>query len=238
MRPKLLWPAAIATLLMAAGIGLVRSAEPATRPLRFAEADVFVEINGTDGDAGLQLVLDGEPWRTFELLDPTRRQVFEVETGSALEGYGLTGLGFESAEPPFDRQPLSRFAARFPAGVYRFRGTTVTGRALVGADRLTHVFPREPVVTSPREAAVVARDGFAVTWLAVTKPTGVRIVGYEVIVTNDESGRTFDVRLPATARRLTVPSEFLAPRTDHAVEVLAREASGNQTITEVAFRTR
>jgi hypothetical protein len=48
---------------------------------------------------------------------------------------------------------------------------------------------------------------------------------------------SFQVTLPASARQVTVPAEYvvsLAPGA-HAFEVLAIEASGNQTITEGSF---
>jgi hypothetical protein len=224
---------AAAVVLGGAITGLVHATTP---PLRFSAANVFVEINATDGDAGLQLDLDGEAWRSVEIVDPGGRPIVRVSGESRLSDYGLTGLTFESAEPSFDEQPLSRFEARFPAGVYRFRGTTVDGRRVVGADRLTHVFPRGPDVTSPRAGAVVPQDGLVVTWNAVTRPAGVRIVRYEVIVEHVGSGRALDMALPPTARRAPIPQEFLTPRSEHRVEVLARESSGNQTITEVAFR--
>jgi len=205
--------------------------------IKFSKSDLFVEINDTDGDAGLQLNLDGEPWSTLELVDPSGRVLMDVDNGSELKSYGLTGLTFESAEPPFAEQPLSEFTARFPEGVYRFSGTTVDGRNIVGQDRLTHVFPVGPVVTAPTQGAVVPSSGLVVTWQPVTKPTGVKIVHYEVIVTNLGSGKHLSMELPPSATSAGIPREFLASGTEYAVEVLARETSGNQTITEVAFET-
>jgi hypothetical protein len=224
------------------------NAEPASAPkaeaegkqgsVTFAQSALFVEINATDGDAGLQLNLDGEPWRTLELVDPKGRTIMAVENGSKLKSYGLTGLTFESAEPPFDQHPLSRFKAKFPRGVYRFRGTTADGRRIVGQDKLTHVFPVGPVVTAPKKDAVVSSSGLVVTWRPVKKPDGIKIVHYEVIVTNEDSGKVLSMVLPPRATRATIPREFLTPGTEHKVEVLAREASGNQTITEIPFKTR
>ncbi len=228
--------------LGAAAAGLMVASGGATaggnaQTIKFTASDLFVEINATDGDAGLQLNLDGEPWSTLELVDPSGRTIMDVDNGSQLKSYGLTGLTFESAEPPFDEQPLSQFTARFPEGVYRFKGTTVDGRNITGQDKLTHVFPVGPVVTAPAEGAVVPSSGLVVTWLPVTKPTGIKIVQYEVIVANADTGKELSVELPPNATSASIPREFLTPGTDFALEVLAREASGNQTITEVAFRT-
>jgi len=236
--------ALIAAVLALGGTagGLVIVAGGATaggsaQTIKFTASDLFVEINTTDGDAGLQLNLDGEPWSTLELVDPSGRVLMEVENSSELKSYGLTGLTFESAEPPFDEQPLSEFTAKFPEGLYRFTGTTVDGRNIMGQDRLTHVFPVGPVVTAPTGDAVVPTSGLVVTWLPVTQPNGVKIVQYEVIVSNADTGKDLSVELPPSATSASIPQEFLTPGTEFALEVLAREASGNQTITEIAFKT-
>jgi hypothetical protein len=206
-------------------------------PIRFAESDLFIEINGTDGDAGLQLNLDGEKWDNLQIINPRGQKILDVSGSSKLEGYGLTGLTFESAEPPFDEFPFSKFKARFPAGTYRFTGTTVDGQKLVGSDRLTHLIPAQPVIVSPAEDAVVPTDGLVVEWEPVTKPSNVRIVHYQVIVTQDKPERVLDLTMPPDATRVSIPSEFLLPGKEYALEVLAREASGNQIITEIAFKT-
>ncbi|HEY4621958.1 MAG TPA: hypothetical protein VIG93_09680, partial [Gaiellaceae bacterium] len=187
---------AAAGLVIAAGGA---NAGSNAQTVKFSASDLFVEINATDGDAGLQLNLDGEPWSTLELVDPSGRVLMEVDNSSELKSYGLTGLTFESAEPPFDEQPLSEFTAKFPEGLYRFTGTTVDGRNIMGQDRLTHVFPVGPVVTAPTEGAVVSSSDLVVTWLPVTQPNGVKIVQYEVIVSNADTGKDLSVELPPSA---------------------------------------
>jgi hypothetical protein len=205
------------------------------RPLELAKSDLFIEINATDGDAGLQLDLDGEPWSQLAIFDPNGRRVMEVAGQGRLRGYGLTGLTFESAEPPFDEVPFARFRARFPEGRYVFRGRTVEGRPLVGAARLTHHIPKGPVLVFPAEDAVVAPEQLVIRWRAAGEPRGVEIVRYQVIVIHERSDREVAIDLPATATSATVPPEFLSPAGEYKVEVLARERSGNQTITEVPF---
>jgi len=70
-------------------------------------------------------------------------------------------------------------------------------------------------------------------------PTKLEIVGYQVIVLREEPKPKleFSVTLPPTAMMITVPSEFLLPATEYKFEVLAIEASGNQTLTESTFTT-
>jgi hypothetical protein len=91
-------------------------------------------------------------------------------------------------------------------------------------------------VTFPTKGAQVSPNGFKVTWEPVTRPAGVHIATYQVIV--NQNGRELSVCLPATATSATIPGEFLEPGAKANGEVLARERSGNQTITEIsAFRT-
>jgi hypothetical protein len=209
----------------------------AQSPLRFSESELFIEINATDGDAGLQMSLGGREWERLRLIDPRGRTIMDVRTSASLDGYGLTDMGFESSEPPFDRVPYARFRSRFPEGRYRFEATGVNGRRVVGSDRLTHVVPGGPRVLAPARNAVVDPAAAVVRWEPVTSPAGIRIVRYQVIATAEGVGGSFRVDLPAAATSAAIPAGFLARGAEYAVEVIARAASGNQTITEVPFRT-
>ena len=73
--------------------------------------------------------------------------------------------------------------------------------------------------------------------MPVADPPGSRIVNYEVLVEN-EVGCIFKALLPRDARSVRIPPEILDPAEDYKAEVLARERSGNQTISEREFRTR
>jgi hypothetical protein len=222
----------------AVGAGGRDGAAAQRKPIRFDVSDLFIEINATDGDAGLQMDLDGEDWRRLILRDPSGRTLMDVTGQGRLQGYGLTGMTFESSEPPFSEVPFRRFKARFPEGRYTFRGTTVDGRRLVGADRLTHDIPRGPRVLAPTEDATVDPAGLVVRWEPVTRPRDIRIVKYIVIVTEAETERELSMELGPGASSASIPPGFMAPGREYAVEVLPREQSGNQTITEVPFRTR
>jgi hypothetical protein len=221
----------------AVGSGGREGAAAQGRPIPFEVSELFIEINATDGDAGLQMSLGGDEWRRLVLRDPSGRTLVDVTGRGRLRGYGVTDMGFESAEPPFAEVPLRRFRARFPEGRYTFRGTSVEGRRMVGSDRLTHDIPARPSVLAPAEDAVVSPAGLDVRWEPVNRPRGIRIVRYIVIVTEVRSERELSMELGPGATRATVAPGFLAPGREYAVEVLARERSGNQTITEVPFRT-
>lgn len=200
----------------------------------FDDGTLNIEVNSTDGDAGIQLFLDGEPWRSVEIRAPDGRKLVDVDATGRLKDFGLTELFSESNEPPFEELPLEEFLTRFPEGEYRLSGTTVEGERLSGTATLTHAIPPGPAIVAPEEDAVVPPDALVVEWEQVEEP-GIDIIGYQVVVEREDPLRVFQVDLPATATSVTVPAEFLEPDTEHKVEVLAIEASGNQTITEVGF---
>jgi hypothetical protein len=149
----------------------------------------------------------------------------------------LTELFSESSEPSFDVFPLEEFKKLFPEGVYTFRGKTIDGKNLLGTTRLTHDIPDGPRIVRPGNDAEVSRGNAVVAWKPVRTP-GVDIVGYQVVVTREDPLRVLSADLPANARRLPVPAEFLQHGTEYKAEVLAIEASGNQTLTEVAFTVK
>jgi hypothetical protein len=97
--------------------------------------------------------------------------------------------------------------------------------------------PEAPVVLAPTEDAVLDPQGLVVRWEAVTRPRGIRIVHYRVLVTEEASGRELSVELGPGATSAAVPADFLGRGGEYKVELLAREKSGNQTITEVPFKS-
>jgi len=207
------------------------------KPVRLADSTLIVEVNATDGDAGLQVFLDGEPWRAMKITGPNGRTILAVNTVGRLKGYGLTELFSESSEPSFDTFPLERFKALFPAGRYTFSGETIQGAKVTGTTRLSHAIPAGPEIARPADGANVDRRGVVAMWRAVPE-AGIDVVGYRAIVTREDPLRVLSVELPARARMVSIPSEFLEPRTEYKLEVQAIEKSGNQTLTEITFRVR
>lgn len=229
-------PAAALTLAVLAVAAATR-ASGTSPPLRFADAELIVEVNATDGDAGLQLFADAGPWRRFELYKPDGSKILDVTASGDLRDYGLTELFSESSEPPFTEFPLSQFKELWPEGRYRFRGETVEGQDLVGSVVLSHDIPAGPRITSPREDSVVGTEDLEVRWQGVPEPAGIDVAGYQVLVIDEDRGRELAVDLGPGARRLEVPEQFVRPETEYKVEVLAIDDSGNQTLTELIFRT-
>lgn len=183
------------------------------------------------------MLLDGEPWKFMTIRAPNGRVIMDTQNHGRLRSWGLTSLFFESAEPGFEEVPFAEFKQRFPQGRYRFRGETVDGKRLAGADRLSHRIPAKPDVTFPTEGALVDPNALVVTWPPVTSPAGIQIDRYQVIVTNETRDGDIEMDLPPTATGASIPPEFLNTTDEFKVEVIARAQNGNQTISEISFRT-
>jgi hypothetical protein len=84
----------------------------------------------------------------------------------------------------------------------------------------------------------VGRGAVVAAWNAAADLARVEITGYRAIVTRESPLRIFSVDLPGSARKVTVPAEFLERGVEYKLEVQAIEKSGNQTLTEIAFRAR
>jgi hypothetical protein len=203
----------------------------------FEAARIFIEYNSTDNDLGFHVFLDAEQWKTVKIVNPNGTTIFEVTGKGAYGKRGLSELFTEGAEPSLDEVPLDQLLDEFPEGKYKFIGVTVDGLPLVSTATLSHAVPAGPAV-HPTE---VNGDTVVISWDPVTGPPPdfpqkkITIVGYQIIV-----AETFQVTLPATSTQVTLPKEFVQSLKPgrHGFEVLAIEASGNQTITQGSFETQ
>jgi hypothetical protein len=107
----------------------------------FDEAELFFELNNTDGDLGIHALIDGELWKRLEIEDLKERKMLDVKVRGRLRRQGLTQLFFESAEPPFDELAPKKFFERFPAGEYEVEGISLEGAVLESEVELTHLMP-------------------------------------------------------------------------------------------------
>jgi len=224
-----LWPGMSVGALV---FGLAAVAADRPHQVGLEEARIYLELNASANDLGVHVFVDGEDWRKLKITSPRGRTIFAVEGRGALGNLGLTELLFEGAEPSLDEFPLEELLARFPEGAYHFEGRTTLGDALEGEGTLTHAVPAPPVVS----AEPGADDTLVIRWERVTGPAEgfegpIDIVGYQVLV------GSFQVTLPPSATSVTLPPELVASLAagPHDFEVLAIDASGNQTIAEGSF---
>lgn len=208
------------------------SADADDAEVQLKKARVYWEYNATDNDLGVHVLLDGDHWRRLTILKPSGSTLFKVEGRGPYAALGMTELFFEGAEPSLDEVPLEDLLAKFPEGTYEFEGRTVDGAEIEGEAVFSHAIPAGPVV-----AAQVLTGAVVISWLDVTTtPEGfpehpIAITGYQVIA------GSFQVTLPAWANQVTLPPEFVSAlgAGTHEFEVLAIEASGNQTLTASTF---
>jgi hypothetical protein len=215
--------------------------EDKEKVVEFADTEIFFEFNSTDLDLGIQLFFDAPGWKRVTVKGPDGR-LFEVKNGGGLKRIGSTEVFTESAEPPLSEENLAEemaeFMAMFPAGEYQFNGTTIKGEKLVGSAELTHNLP------APVSLLV---DGFPlIQW--IPGAGGPAVAGYEVVaemVVEDALGEEQEyvntATFPASVTSFTVSEQFASLAIEFAtsgalqelkIEVIAREPSGNKTITE------
>lgn len=216
--------------------------------VRLPDTKLIIEHNATDEDTGVHGLFDGIDWKKLCVYDPSGRQILEVEPEAQLGSQSISGIFFESAEPPNDEVPIAEILSRFPEGRYPVRGRASDGRRLTGAAEFTHTIPAGPAIIHPQDRGVVSPLNLVVMWDHVTTTLGgnaFKRTGYQVIITKDVrddpngfSRPTFDVHVPPSVTSLTVPNEFLEPNTPYELEVLVLEVSGNQTISSLHFRTQ
>jgi len=172
------------------------------------EAELFFELNDTDGDLGIHGFADGDAWKELEIEGPNGRELMEIDVKSKLKRQGVTELFFESAEPcfrfdaeecddPFDTDVF--FDERFPEGVYKIEVELLDGDERESEVYLSHVIPAAPVVFDVGGADDPEEEGdcwgvingavdVLVDWIPVTKShadlgthTGDDLVDNEVI---------------------------------------------------------
>lgn len=237
MRTKVMLLAA--AVVSVVGIGVAARARVGSK-IQFSQTHLYVELNDTAGDVGVQVFLDGEPWKQLKVFNPKERKILEILTNGSLKLQGLTELFFESSEPPLANLSLEEFKKRFPAGEYEFEGETLDGEEIEGIAVLTHAIPAAPVVLTPAKDSTQNVNNTVVSWLPVANPAGSQISTYQVIVTellDVFPKRTFSVHVPANVTTMTIPAQFLHAGASYEFEVLAIETGGNQTITSSTFRT-
>jgi len=236
---------AMATLLVGSTAFADRDREEVLgEEVEFKDARLKIETNDTDGDAGIQVFLDSDPWQWIEITDPNGRRLFRSTTRGSFGLQGGTELFLESGEPSFDEVSFEEFLARFPEGEYPFRGEGNEGEEFFGTATLSHDIPAGPLLVGPHMGgALVDPDNAVVRWETVDPPNGSPIIAYQVLVVLGDTGLpalpkiTLDVMMPPTATSLAVPPGFLRGDTVYEWEVLAIEEGGNQTLSSSFFRT-
>lgn len=220
----------------------------------FDVANVFFELNNTDGDLGIHALIDGEPWKKLKIEDTRERKMLNIRLTGRLKKQGLTELFFESAEPTFDELSPEKFFSRFPEGEYEVEGVTLDGVEMESTSVVTHLMPAPPRVSvsgqpvpddCDEDEGPAVTDPYTVSWDPITTShpdlgrsnEAITVVKYELVIEREEPDPLkFSIDLPPDVTSLQLPVGLANPGEEFKVEVLVREESGNQTATESCFQ--
>ncbi len=232
--------------------------------ISFEVADVYAELNNTDGDLGFHALIDGEPWKYLKIEDPRERVILWVSSQGRLRRQGLTELFFESAEPPFDELTPEQFFRRFPAGMYEIESRTLEGDEQESEDRFWHVMPAPPdgmlvsgmaihpeevdcdsddlpVVVPDEETGdvIISWDEVEESHPEIGREGEIEVALYQVVIEEEESGLKLTFDLPPDQLSVTVPAAFIALGEEFKIEILVKEErGGNQTAVESCFEIK
>jgi hypothetical protein len=222
----------------------------------FDEADVFAELNDTDGDLGFHALIDGEAWDRLVLRAPNGRTILRVRPSRSLGQQGLTEIFFESDEPGFDELAPEEFFERFPEGDYEVSGRTLEGDELESTARFSHRLPAPPggieVSGIAIDPELVDCEGpltlvptpVTISWDPVTRShpelgrtdQRIRVASYQLVVEREEPELlVYSVDLPPSVTELEVPAGFIELGEEFKLEIVVRARNGNQTAVESCF---
>ncbi len=227
----------------------------AEEEIPFDEAELFFELNDTDGDLGIHGKIDGEEWKRLEIEDPYERQMMYLKAKGRLKRQGVTELFFESAEPDFDELDPRLFFRRFPQGIYEIEGVTLDGEELESEVYLSHVIPAAPdnVTVNGLAAAEdcdseelpVVSAPVTLAWSPVTEsheelgqPGDIEVRYYEVVVEVDESDFKVTSLIPGSITEWQVADDdffTLSEEGEYKFEILVRDENGNKSAIESCF---
>ena len=224
----------------------------------FDEAQLYFELNHTDGDLGFHGLIDGDAWKSLEIEAPNETLLMNVWVRGNLRRQGMTEIFFESDEPSFDELAPAQFFKRFPEGVYEVGGITLDNEELEAEIRISHVMPAPPggVRVNGRNAAVdcdatlpVVSEPVTLDWNAVTRShpsigtpnVNVTVLTYEIVGEIEREGQNPDVlvfsaELPRNVTEFEFPESFTALADgEMKFEIVTKLTNGNQTAVESCF---
>lgn len=230
----------------------------------FDEAELFFELNNTDGDLGIHSLIDGDGWKKLQITESSGRHLLNVRVLGNLRKQGVTEFFFESAEPIFAELDPADFFDRFPEDDYLITGTTLEGEMLESEVELTHIMPSPPqatvngdpmaLVCDPDDMAydaTVTSAPVTIGWAEVVSShedlgsprdsMDIEIHNYQVVVEvefevdGEEFAAEMSVILPPNVFSMTIPEAFIVLGDEFKYEILVREESFNQTASESCF---
>jgi hypothetical protein len=239
----------VLTLLGLSAGAISASAQPQNK---LEVAELFFELNDTDGDLGIHAEIDGGTWTSLNIEGPGGIKLLDVLSRGGLRTQGLTELAFESAEPSFDELNPADFFRRFPEGKYDVEAVAQEGGIFKAKVALSHVLaaPPEPTVADqpaaescespdlPEASAPVLIDWEPVTQSHpdIGKVGPVSIARYQFFL--EQGTMKLSVDLPPEVTEFEIPESLTAAGGVFKFEIIARTTTGNNTAVESCFRMK
>ena len=196
---------------------------------RFQKLSVYLERNVQDHDAEIKFEATGveEGFAALKVSAPGERTVIDLRTPDSK--LGIRTLTLESPEPTDD----GVVQADFPAGAYRFEGTTTKGASLRGEARLSHVFPKPAAFEYPRpDQKDVPATALTLRW---SVPEGIEACA--IVIEQTDSPYEIRALLPGSAKSFTIPEGFLRAGKAYKFAIGTVAKDGNRSIIEAGFAT-
>jgi hypothetical protein len=196
---------------------------------RFQKLSVYLERNIQDRDAEIRIEAIGteDGLAALKVSAPGERTVIDLRTPDSK--LGVRSLTFESPEPADD----AVVRADFPAGAYRFEGSTSKGARLRGEARLSHAFPEPAAFEYPRSGQRdVPVTDLTLRW---SVPKGIE----SCVIVIEQTGSPYEIRalLPASTKTFMVPKGFLRAGQAYTLAIGTVAKDGNRSFIETDFTT-
>jgi hypothetical protein len=184
------------------------------------DKDFEIVVEATGGDTGLS---------TLKVSAPDGRVVIDFKAAPNTK-LGIRSYRFETSEP----KSLASLTSEYPAGVYTFTASTVTGMGFSGTATLSHNLPAVATFIRPRpDETNVPLSGLQVTWGAAKN-----VASYHVTIEDDATERkVVQAALAGDSTTLSVPDRLLAPGTRYKLAIGTVAKEGNAAFVETSFTT-
>jgi len=234
-------------------LGLTAGAiDASAQPEKLEVAELFFELNHTDGDLGIHAEIDGGTWTSLNIEGPHGITLLDVKSRGRLRTQGLTELAFESAEPSFDELNPADFFRRFPEGKYDIEAVAQEGGIFKAKVSLSHVLAAPPEATVSDQPAAESCESpdlpevsapVLIDWEPVTrshpdigKVGPVSIARYQFFL--EQGAMKLSLDLPPEVTAFEIPESITAEGGVFKFEIIARTTEGNNTAIESCFRMR
>ena len=197
---------------------------------KMSAAKVIMEQNATDGDAEVvfSAVSGSTGFAMLKVIAPDKRVIVDIKAPDSK--LGLRHVDVESPEPA----DVGAIKQDYPAGEYKFVGTSVAGVELTGTATLSHELPPVAELTHPlADAEDISTKSLTITWKNPGKMSAI-----QVVLEQEDTGLEISARLPANATSFVVPAGFLQADTEYKVAIGTIAPGGNASFIEAEFSTK